>query len=255
MSANIHRLGSVTVVVPAYRAEGCIAHTLDLVQGYLESVGIDHEVIVVSDASPDRTAEIVRSRGRGVMLLANATNHGKGYSVRRGMLASTKDWAVFTDADNSTSIEHLERFAAHADSADVIIASRLMPESNIVTPRPASRRLMGRAFPTLVNMIAPTGVRDTQCGFKLFRRSAVHELFPRQRIEGFAFDVELLLLARRLGLRIREVPIDWDNPEESTISAGRESIRMLRDVVKAAVRVQTGKALEPAAPIREKDQP
>ncbi|MBL0922288.1 MAG: glycosyltransferase [Phycisphaerales bacterium] len=243
MSSPVHRFGSVSVVIPAYRAEECIARTLDLVQGFLESTGVDHEVIVVSDASPDRTADIVTARGRGVRLLANATNHGKGYSVKRGMLASTKAWAVFTDADNSTSIEHLERFAAHADSADMVIASRLLPDSNIVTPRPFSRRVMGRVFPTIVNALAPTGVADTQCGFKLFRRSAVEALFPLQRIEGFAFDVELLLLARRLGLRVAEVPIDWDNPESTTIRASVESLRMLRDVVKAAARVQTGAAL------------
>ena len=246
MTSPLHRFGSVSVVVPAYRAERCIARTLDLIQAYLEGAGIDHEVIVVSDASPDRTAEIVASRGRGVRLLANATNHGKGYSVKRGMLASTKAWAVFTDADNSTSIDHLALFAEHADAADIVIASRLLPQSNIVTPRPLSRRIMGRVFPAIVNTIAPTGVADTQCGFKLFRRSAVEAIFPLQRIEGFAFDVELLLLARRLGLRIAEVPIDWDNPESTTIRASIESLRMLRDVMKAAMRVQSGAALKPA---------
>lgn len=246
MNRPLDRFGSVSVVVPAYRAEHCIARTLDLIQDYLEAAAIDHEVIVVSDASPDRTAEIVAARGRGVRLLANATNHGKGYSVKRGMLASTKSWAVFTDADNSTSIDHLALFAQHAENADIIIASRLLPQSNIVTPRPLSRRVMGRVFPAIVNTIAPTGVADTQCGFKLFRGSAVEAIFPLQRIEGFAFDVELLLLARRLGLRIAEVPIDWDNPESTTIRASIESLRMLRDVIKAAIRVQTGAALKPA---------
>lgn len=250
MTSPIHRLGSVSVIIPAYRAEACIARTLDLVQNYLEGEGLDHEVIVVSDASPDRTASIVERRGRGVRLLANATNHGKGYSVRRGMLASTKAWAVFTDADNSTAIEHLVPFAECSDDADVIIASRLLPESNILTPRPFSRRVMGQVFPAIVNALAPTGVADTQCGFKLFRRSAVEALFPLQRIEGFAFDVEILLLARRLGFRVAEIPIDWDNPPTTTIRASVESLRMLRDVMRAAIRVQ-GEAPLRAAPSPE----
>lgn len=233
------RFGSISVVIPAYRAEDCIAATLDDVQAWLDAAGLEHEVIVVSDASPDRTADVVRERGRGVRLLAAETNRGKGDSVRRGMLDATKRWAVFTDADNSTAISHLERFAGHEEQADMIIASRFAPGAEIVRPRPALRRAMGAVFPAIINTLMPTGVRDTQCGFKAFRMSRARRLFELQSVDGFAFDVELLLLARRMGLRIAEVPIRWDNPDESTVRAPVEAMKMLRQAAGAAKRVRS----------------
>lgn len=222
--------GSVSVVIPAFRAESCVTATLDAVQSWLESTGLAHEIIVVADGSPDRTAELVRERGRGVQLLQNADNRGKGHSVRRGLLASKMAWGLFMDVDHSTRIENLERFADSAASSDVIIASRRVAGARIVRPQHRIRQALGRTFPYLVRVLALPGIADTQCGFKMFRRDALEAIFTRQTIDRFAFDVEVLLLARRLGLRIAEVPIDWDNPTDSTLRVGRDATRMLLDL-------------------------
>lgn len=234
--------GSVSVVIPAYRAEDCVAATLDAVQDWLESRAVPHEIIVVADGSPDSTVDRVRQRSRGVQLLQNEINRGKGHSVRRGMLASKMAWGLFMDADHSSRIENLDRFAEYASSSDVIIASRRIPGARIVRRQHRIRQTLGRTFPYLVRLLALPGIADTQCGFKLFRREALAAIFSRQRIERFAFDIELLLLARRLGYRISEVPIDWDNPTQSTLRVGRDATRMFLDLMRLcwAYRIRGG---------------
>jgi len=235
---NVANLESLSVVIPAYNAERCVASTLDDVQTWLDQSRLPHEIIVVDDGSRDRTAEIVGTRGRGVRLLRNETNRGKGYSVRRGMLETRHAWGLFMDVDNSTRIAHLERFAPLADQADVIIASRRVPGARIVRPQHRIRQALGRTFPYLVRALALPDLRDTQCGFKLFRRAAVEAIFPRQRIERFAFDVELLLLAKRMGFRIAEAPVDWDNPTNSTLRISTDTFRMLYDLIRTVTRIR-----------------
>ncbi|MEK6643609.1 MAG: glycosyltransferase [Planctomycetota bacterium] len=231
--ANLTKaFGSLSVVIPVYNAEKEVATTLDEVQGYLESSGVPNEILVVADGNTDRTAEIVRERGRSVQLLCNETNRGKGFSVRRGMMTSKMAWALFMDVDHSTRIENLDAFAEHAESVDVIIASRRVAGAKIVREQQRIRQALGKTFPYVVRALLLPEISDTQCGFKLFRRSAVESIFPAQRVERFAFDVELLLLARSLGLRIQEVPVDWDNPTSSTLRIGRDASRMLLDVFK-----------------------
>lgn len=223
--------GSLSVVIPVYNAEREVASTLDDVQSYLEAGGVTHEILVVADGNTDRTADIVRRRGKGVQLLCNEQNRGKGFSVRRGMLASKMAWALFMDVDHSTRIENLEAFAGQAEAADVIIASRRVAGARIVRRQHRIRQTLGKMFPHLVRVLVLPDVSDTQCGFKLFRRSAVERIFSAQRVERFAFDVELLLLAQRQGLRVQEVPVDWDNPTASTLRIGRDATRMLMDLL------------------------
>lgn len=232
--------GSISVVVPAYNAEREVAHTLDAVQGWLESQGLPHEIIVVDDGSADRTAEVVERRGRGVRLLRNGRNHGKGYSVRRGMLAATNAWALFTDVDNSTTIDHLARFAPLTREHDVIIGSRRAMGALIVRRQHAIRRLLGNTFPAVVHALALPDLHDTQCGFKAFRREAARNVFSRLRVERFAFDVEALMLARAQGYSIGEVPVSWDNPTSSTVRLGTDTVRMLMDLLGTAWRLRDG---------------
>lgn len=224
--------GSISVVIPAYNAEASIVSTLDAVQAYLEASGLPHEVLVVDDGGRDRTSQWVERRGRGVQLLRGEVNRGKGHSVRRGMLASRLAWGLFMDVDHSTRIENLERFAARAHDADVVIASRRVPGARIVRQQHRLRQSLGQTFPHLVRALVLPDIADTQCGFKMFRRSALEAIFSRQRIERFAFDVELLLLAKRLEYRIAEVPIDWDNPTQSTLRVGRDATRMFLDLLR-----------------------
>lgn len=228
---------SLSVVIPAYNAAGHVRETLADVRQWLARFGVPHEIIVVDDGSTDNTCALLRAEP-GLHVLENGANRGKGYSVRRGMQASRFGWALFMDVDNSTSIRHLERFAAVADGADVIIASRRLRASRIVRRQHPIRQLLGRSFPYLVRAIAIPDLADTQCGFKLFRRSAVEAIFPRQRVERFAFDVEVLMLARRLGLRIAEVPVDWDNPTASTLRVRIDTIQMMWDLLKTTWRIR-----------------
>ncbi len=239
MPGPLDDFGSISVVVPAYNAERVVVHTLDDIQAHLEAAAIPHEIIVVDDGSSDATARLVTERGRGVRLIRSPANRGKGHAVRTGMLASTLDWAVFTDVDNSTRIHHLDRFAPHAAGADVIIASRRLAQSRIVRQQHRLRQMLGRTFPYIVRTVALPGISDSQCGFKAFRRSAVQSIFTRQRIERFAFDVEILMLARRLGLTIAEAPADWDNPTDSTVRIRLDTFQMLGDVLSCSWRLRS----------------
>lgn len=235
----------LSVVIPAYNAAARLGVTLRDTGGWLSGQGIDHEVIVVDDASTDATRE---GCGPGVRVLSHPRNRGKGAAVRTGMAAASRAWRLFMDADNSTTIDHLERFAGavagfRAGAPLVVIGSRRAPGARVIEPRATVRRALGRAFPRLVRAVALPEVADSQCGFKLFSAAAAEAIFPRCCVERFAFDVEVLLLARRLGIPVIEVPITWNNPRESTLRVGGDSVRMLIDVLACAAR------LGPDAPI------
>lgn len=250
------------IVIPAYNAERTVARTLDDVFGWLDEAGFTAEtasVIVVDDGSSDATSGAARNYGRGVAVLRNEPNRGKGWSVRRGVLAvlgltgeehgasesageaseSRGGWVLFMDVDNSTPIRHLDRFAAFADRGEVLIASRRSEGSRIVKRQHRIRQVLGRTFPRVVRLIALPSLTDTQCGFKVFTAAAARRIFPAQRIERFAFDVELLMLAERLGYRIVEIPADWENPPESTLKVARDAPKMLFDVVLAVWRLRS----------------
>lgn len=240
MSKVRDAFGSLSVVVPAYNAAGVLARTIGEIEAYLAAEGVPNEIIVVNDGSRDGTVGVIDALGMRVQSISFGVNRGKGAAVRAGMAASGCDWVLFTDADHSTRIEHLERFAARADSADVLIASRRLPESRIVRAQPRFRQRLGRTFPAFVRWLALPDIEDSQCGFKLFRREGARELAARQTIERFCFDVELLVIARARGLRIAEVPIDWDNPRDSTLRIGRDAPRMLWDLLRISYRAMRG---------------
>lgn len=233
--------GSLSVVVPAYNAARQVAATLDAIQAYLGRAGIVHEVIVVDDGSSDETRDLVSQRGRGVRLIANGVNRGKGYSVRQGMVAATHDWVLFTDVDNATPIEHLDHFASAAAAHDILIGSRRLAASAIVRKQPAFRQMLGRIFPYLVHALVLPQFADTQCGFKMFRRAVAQDLFGRARVDRFCFDVEILAMATRRGYRVAELPVEWRNPEGgSTLRIGRDTARMMGDLLRVAWRMRTG---------------
>jgi dolichyl-phosphate beta-glucosyltransferase len=201
------------VVIPAYNEARRLPRTLERVCAVLDARGADYELLVVDDGSDDGTAELCRAAGHPrLQVLSNEGNRGKGYSVRRGMLAARGRRRLMSDADLSTPIEELPALGARMDEGyDVVIASRALPGARIEVRQPSYREAMGRLFNVLVRVAVLPGLRDTQCGFKLFSAAAAQAAFAATRLDGFAFDVEALYVARRRGFRVAEVPVVWRN--------------------------------------------
>jgi dolichyl-phosphate beta-glucosyltransferase len=223
----------LSVVIPAYNEAGRLPKTLGVVRAYLDARGVPYEIVVVDDGSSDGTAEQARTGGGStVTVLRHEPNRGKGYAARRGMLAAQGALRLMTDADLSTPIEELARLEASlADGHDVAIGSRGVAGANIVVHQPWYREATGRLFNHLVRLLALPGLHDTQCGFKLFTAAAAAAAFGPARLEGFSFDVEVLYIARRRGLRIAEVPVTWRNDAATRVSLVRGGLAFL-DVVR-----------------------
>lgn len=227
----------LSVVIPAYNEQTRILLTLARTVDFLRNHQAGSEVIVVDDGSTDQTAAMVGelcARAPEVRLIRLPRNQGKGAAVRRGVLEAAGDRVLFMDADLATPIEELLKLLFHARRGhEIVIGSRgLAGQSEVRRRQPALREAMGRAFNLLVSALLLDGIRDTQCGFKLFSRGAARALFSRQTVDGFAFDVEVLLLARELGYRICEVPVVWYHAPQSKVSPLTDAGAMLRDVIR-----------------------
>lgn len=223
----------LSIVVPAYNEAGRIGPSLARLLEYGRSRLEAFEILVVDDGSRDDTREIVQAVAKDapeVALLAQAQNRGKGAAVRRGMLAAKLPYALFTDADLSTPIEDVELLFESIDRVPVAIGSRAIAGSRIEVHQPFYRELMGRGFNLLVQAAAIPGIHDSQCGFKLFRTDVARQVFGLARLDGFAFDVEILFLCRKLGIGVVEVPVRWRNDAASKVSPVRDTLRMARDL-------------------------
>jgi dolichyl-phosphate beta-glucosyltransferase len=225
----------LSIVIPAYNEEKRIGASLEKIVAYLAGRPFTAELVAVDDGSTDRTAGVVRETLEGRIpyrLIRFDANHGKGAAVKAGVLASAGRAVLFTDADLSTPIEELDKFLPRLDEGyDVVIGSRAIPGCDIRVPQARPRQAMGKFFNRLVRLFVMKGCRDTQCGFKLFRREAALDLFSRLGTSGFAFDVEVLLLARKLGCRVAEVPVVWCDSPPSRVRMVRSSWQMLRELM------------------------
>lgn len=242
----------LSVVVPAYNEAARLPRTLQRLREYLDARGQSYEIVVVDDGSSDGTAEVARSAGGpALLLLANARNRGKGYSVRRGMLAAAGALRLMCDADLSTPIEELARLEACLQAGcGVALGSRAVAGSHLEVRQGLWRENAGRAFNLLARLVALPDLHDTQCGFKLFTAAAAEAGFSRARLDGFAFDVEVLFLARRAGVRMAEVPVVWRNDVASRVSLGK-GLRAFLDLLRLrwdALRGVYGRPARPPAP-------
>jgi dolichyl-phosphate beta-glucosyltransferase len=230
-------LNSLSIVVPAYNEEQRLPPTLALLAEWVAGQKLPSaEIVVVDDGSRDGTAELVERFAAAnplVRLLRNPGNRGKGYSVRHGVLRAVSDWVLFTDADLSTPIEEVTKLyaAAQTGGAVVAIGSRALDRSLVTVHQSAFRELSGKAFNLFMRTMTGLPFRDTQCGFKLYRADAAREVFSRQQLDGFSFDVEDLFIARRLGLPAVEVPVRWANVEGTKVSA-LQGLQSFADVLK-----------------------
>jgi dolichyl-phosphate beta-glucosyltransferase len=227
----------LSVVIPAYDEARRTGASLVALDAFLQSTGLGYEIVVVDDGSRDGTGEVVRELAwrsyPGLRLVQSPVNRGKGASVRRGMLAATGALSCFCDADLSSPSSISPGSSRRSPTGTTLaVGSRAVPESRLELSRPLHRRLMGRVFNLAARAAGLTTLGDTQCGFKAFTRAAARQLFERQRIDGFCFDVEVLWLAERLGLRVREVPVPWVEAPHGHVSALRDSAAMLRDLLR-----------------------
>jgi dolichyl-phosphate beta-glucosyltransferase len=239
-----------TVVIPAYNESSRIRPTLDEILRYTGERKWDVEILVVDDGSRDDTTAIVREYARAhpqIQLVQNPGNRGKGYSVRNGMLHARGDICLFTDADLSSPIAEAEKlFDAIRQGAEIAIGSRWLRAELQTERQPLYRQAFGRIFNMLLRLVLGLRFRDTQCGFKAFRREAAQRIFPLQRIERWGFDPEILFLARRMGLQSVEVPVIWAHSEGTRLHPFRDGLRMFGDVMRIRWNALTGVYSTPA---------
>ncbi len=211
-------------MIPAYNEERRLPATLAALDSFLERESFSFlEILIVNDGSRDGTGALVEAYARThprYRLLDNPGNRGKGYSVRHGMLEARGEWVLFSDADLSAPIEEWTKLAAAAgrEEAAVAIGSRALDRSLVGVHQPAFREYMGRFFNLVMRLATGLRFADTQCGFKLYRRDAAREIFRRQSLDGFSFDVEDLMIAKLLGYKVVEVPVRWNDVQGTKVS-------------------------------------
>ncbi|MDX2170035.1 MAG: glycosyltransferase family 2 protein [Deltaproteobacteria bacterium] len=215
----------LSVVIPAYNEARRLPNTLREVSAYLGRQSFASEIVVVDDGSTDETAQIVRDWPAAPVALrlvshSDGRNHGKGAAVRLGFREATGRVRVFMDADNSTTIDHIERFWPYFDQGyDAVIGSRDVSGANVVIPQAWYKELGGKVGNLIIRLLAVPGIFDTQAGFKAFSARCLEEILPRMTIDRWGFDVELLVAARCRGFKVKEVPIIWRNDSASSVPA------------------------------------
>ncbi|MEM8933614.1 MAG: dolichyl-phosphate beta-glucosyltransferase [Acidobacteriota bacterium] len=224
---------ALSVVIPAYNERERLGATLDRVFDYLSTTGKAFEIVVVDDGSSDQTHGIAtRYADRGVRALRLSENCGKGAALRHGVLESEGRQVLLCDADLSTPIEDIEKLTPFLDEAPIVLGSRAVDGSRITQRQPFYREAMGKIFNRIVQRVAVAGIADTQCGFKLLDGAVARDLFCRVTTAGFAYDVELVWLARRLGHRVVEVGVCWHNSPSSRVHPLRDPLRMLSEIAR-----------------------
>lgn len=210
----------LSIIIPAYNEEKRITKTLKDIDKYMSRQSYEYEIIVVSDGSKDKTAQVVNGLNiKGLKLIDNKENHGKGYVVRQGLVKAAGKYRLFTDADNSTSIKHVERVLPEFEKGyDIVIGSRDIKGAVLDPPQAWNRVLVGNIFNLLVQFIVGLwGIWDTQCGFKALSAKSVKDIMPKCKIDRWAFDPEILKIGKRMGYKVKEVPVTWKNDPESKV--------------------------------------
>ncbi len=228
----------LSVVIPVYNEERTVLEAIRRIDAYRQIKQQAWEILVVNDGSTDKTRQLVedfiRTSGRShIKLISYDKNQGKGAAVREGMLASTGQYVLLTDADLSSPIKEVDKLIRTMEyNVDVAIGSRAIRSKNCDVQQSLKRAVSGRIFNFFVRALVLPGIYDTQCGFKCFSRRAAMDIFSAQKLDGFSFDVEALYLARKKGYKISEVPVMWRQGESSSVSPFRDSRRMLADLLK-----------------------
>jgi dolichyl-phosphate beta-glucosyltransferase len=236
---TIHAPPSLSIIIPAFNEAKRIQRSLSEIRLFCDRAHPSYEVIVVDDGSVDDTKEKVEEMARNwgnLRCLQYPKNQGKGYAVRTGVLGSRGDWIFCADADLAVPIEQLDAFLLAGKTNPVVIASRFMPDAQASHPTPFHRKAMSRIFHAYASLILGRRFSDTQCGFKLYRRKEAMDIFNLLTIRRFAFDLEVLYLAQKLGYGVTEIPVSLRDSTHSTVHVFTDSLRMALDVLKIRFR-------------------
>jgi dolichyl-phosphate beta-glucosyltransferase len=230
----VARTPDLSIVIPAYNEASRIEPTIREIVAYCREGRRVFELLLIDDGSRDHTSSIGRllsDEFPELRLIRLAANQGKGFAVRTGVLNAIGRMVLFADADGSTPIREIEHLESALEAgADVAVGSRERRAEGVRVKAKLHRRLIGRTFHFLVESLANPGVNDTQCGFKLFRSEVSHDLFSRMRMNGYSFDVEVLVMARRRGYRVAEVPVNWTHQPGSKVRLTVDSFQMAVDL-------------------------
>jgi dolichyl-phosphate beta-glucosyltransferase len=224
----------LSIIIPAYNEETRIINSLSAILEYEYLNSINYEVIIVDDGSCDATAVKAaqyKEKIKNLSILYNVSNMGKGYSIKKGMLAAKGEYCLFTDADNSTPVSELEKFWPYVNDYDILIGSRYMSGADIRVKQPFYRRVFGK-IGRLVTFFIFKNIKDTQCGFKLFSFKAAKEIFVRTTIRQWGADMEILFIAQKLRYKIKEIPITWINSSESKVKILAAAFNVLFSILK-----------------------
>lgn len=238
----------LSIVIPAYNEENRLPSTLKSIYKYFADQGTDFEIIIVNDGSKDNTADLVEQAAlehQRIKLINHTNNRGKGFAIKVGVLSALGDLILTTDADKSSPIEEYERLlTAIKNGADLSIGSRAKHDRSRTVSALPYRTYIGNTFNRIVQSLLLPGIYDTQCGFKLYKKSVAHDLFSFSTIDGYAFDVEILYLAKLRNYRIEETAINWTNAAGSKVNVLTDSFKMLAEVLKISRNAAQGKYLK-----------
>jgi dolichyl-phosphate beta-glucosyltransferase len=229
----------ISIILPVYNEEQRIGKTLEAIGEYLNKKNIDYELIIVDDGSTDNSVKVVEefflSRPQiKYKLLKNNKNLGKGAAIRKGVFSAEGKLVYFTDADLSTPIEEMFKFidVIEKEGYDIVIGSRGLKESKILVHQPFYRETMGKIFNKIIKILLMKDFNDTQCGAKMFKNEVAKKVFSLSKIDNFAFDVEILYIAKKLGFKIKELPVVWKNSKGSKVKLFVDSLNMLLSLFK-----------------------
>ncbi len=227
----------LSVIIPAFNEEKKIANDVEVLYAHLKSKNYDAEVIVVDDGSGDKTFEVVKSlepKYKNLKAVRYEKNRGKGHAVRTGVLQSRGEYVLFVDAGSGTPYMYVDTgLQLLQNGVDVAIGSRALNKSNIVKKQPKYRIIGSKIFMFLVHFFLQfPPIKDTQCGFKMFKKEAAQQIFRKNKIDGYAFDIETLLNAQRLGYKIKDFPITWRNDSDSRLNPFVEAFRVTQELIK-----------------------
>lgn len=236
----------LSIIIPAYNEEARIQTTLENIVDFLSCQAFNSEIVIVDDASVDNTFEIIKEvkypqHKITLTVLQHVYNKGKGAAVKTGVAAAAGDYILLMDADNSTEIKEIKKFLPHIRSHKIIIGSRYVNKDSIRIKQPLLRRIISRSGNLFIKLLFKLNFSDTQCGFKLLEANAAKQIFGLVKITRWAFDIEMLIIARELSIPIAEIAVIWNDSAGSKLRAGRAAVNTLKEVILIKKNLRSGK--------------